>query len=474
MPKVNDLCIVQATSLDQLGTGIGFCIESLDSQTVTTPRSEIHTSGLLPGEEAIVRIEHQSTHTGQLFGTIQKRLTTAPERVTPTCVAYGSCGSCTLQHIDYQEQLRLKKQWLAQIFSEANLPIKSILKNCIPAPMQGLYGRRQVKYVAHTVSNRVILGSYRPRSHEVIDMQGCRLIRPLLHEIAKTVALIATQAKVSTYSEVTKAGSLRYVLMRESALGEVQITFVFAEPYDENLWIQFSKKIRDQHPQLVSVVSYQNREIGNAIFSKDGPESLLFGSPYLWEPIGSLSVRLSARSFVQANHTVASQLYNTVAQELAPRPRERLLDLYCGVGGIAWTAWQKENGISFWGIEENPFAIQDAEATVAKNQISSEVAQFFCLDAEQLGAVFSSKTAKKQPVSLVSLNPPRKGASPQVLAQVIACQPRSIAYVSCNPHTLVRDLRSFANQGYQLGLVMPFDLHPHTPHIETVAILHRK
>ena len=85
----------------------------------------------------------------------------------------------------------------------------------------------------------------------------------------------------------------------------------------------------------------------------------------------------------------------------------------------------------------------------------------------------STHALQQRKISLVALNPPRKGASPQVIDLILALAPRRIAYVSCNPETLARDLSQFVNQKYQIKKVMPFDLHPHTNHIETVVILER-
>ena len=75
---------------------------------------------------------------------------------------------------------------------------------------------------------------------------------------------------------------------------------------------------------------------------------------------------------------------------------------------------------------------------------------------------------------LVVLNPPRKGCAPAVLAEVVRLAPRAIAYLSCDPDTLARDLAALAARGYRAHAVTPFDMLPHTPHVEALVLLHKR
>ncbi len=463
---------VQVESLHSDGTGVCY----LPPKQGGLHPQKVYVHGLLPSEQALIQVEHQSPHTGDLFATTLERLNTAKERVAPVCAGYGMCGGCVLQHLQYEAQLSLKTSWVKQEFEKAGIQVESILQDCVPAPFKGLYGRRQMKLVATYQGGRLVLGSYQPRSHQVLDMQGCKLVDPELSLLASTTASLLEKAGISTYHESTRKGDLRYVILRASGAGSLQLLFVFAHLPSKQDLMPVVEHLAKRHPQLTSVVYHKNEEPGNALFSRGSPTEVLLGKPYLWEPIGSIKARISATSFVQANYQVAIQMYQCIVNALCPRPGDVLLDLYCGVGGIGFSAFQKEPTLTWMGIEENPSAVEDAKASLHKNQIDPKSAQFLCGDVEKIERFLlqdlqNDPYQKKTSISLVTLNPPRKGTSPSVVRTLTQLSPRTIVYMSCNPTTLVRDLALFQENAYQLTQVVPFDLHPHTTHTEVVAVL---
>lgn len=452
-------------ALDSKGCGIG--IPPSDTHT----KSFVHVPGLLPNEEGVVKIEHISSHTHEGFARLLTRTKTSPHRTTPSCKAYGHCGGCTLQHLDYEQQLVWKRTWLAQALLAENVQPQKQIDLCVGAPRKGLYGRRHAKFVASIQQDRLVLGSYEPNSHNVVDMQGCTLIRPILQEIASHIIQLASPLPFSVYEETTQRGWLRYVILRETAEHQVQLTWVVSTNQSTEVLAKISRQLKEKIPCVASVVVHVNPQPGNAIFSPHGQDQVLLGEPYLWESINGTRLRLSARSFVQANHTIASTLYAHVVSALGPTPDDHLLDLYCGVGGIGLTALHAMPSLQLTGIEENPFAIADANATLAAQNLPSPQAAFHCLDAAHFHQALQHR---QPPVSLVCLNPPRKGCTPALLQQLTYLHPRTLVYISCNPTTLARDLAVFTKNGYALTEVTPYDLHPHTPHVEALAVLHQK
>ncbi|HVV50664.1 MAG TPA: methyltransferase domain-containing protein, partial [Polyangia bacterium] len=167
-------------------------------------------------------------------------------------------------------------------------------------------------------------------------------------------------------------------------------------------------------------------------------------------------------AFFQANRGVAALAYAAIARALALRPGERLVDAYSGVGGIA-LALAPEAG-EVVGIETHAGAVASAAAAAARNGITN--ARFLAGDAAAALAVLDRADA-------VVLNPPRKGCAPAVLDEIVRLAPRAVAYLSCDPDTLARDLAALAARGYRLDAVTPFDMLPHTPHAEALALLSR-
>jgi 23S rRNA (uracil1939-C5)-methyltransferase len=178
-----------------------------------------------------------------------------------------------------------------------------------------------------------------------------------------------------------------------------------------------------------------------------------------------VALRLSASAFFQANRAVAALAYAAIARALAVRAGERVVDAYAGVGGIALTLAPAAAEVI--GIESHAGAVADATASAALNGAAN--ARFVAADAAAGLAAHVGERA-----DVIVLNPPRKGCEPAVLAEVARLGPRAIAYLSCAPDTLARDLAVLATRGYALREVTPYDMLPHTPHIEALAILDRQ
>ena len=171
---------------------------------------------------------------------------------------------------------------------------------------------------------------------------------------------------------------------------------------------------------------------------------------------------LAPGAFFQANREVAALAYTAIADALAIQPSERVVDAYCGVGGIALALAGRAAEVI--GIESHAGAVAGATASAALNGVTN--ARFVAGDAAQaLGQIDRA--------DVVVLNPPRKGCPPELLAGVARLAPRTIAYLSCDPETLARDLALLATSGYRTRVVTPFDMLPHTPHVEALAIIDR-
>lgn len=209
---------VRAASLDEKGAGVGLC--HLGGRQV-----QVHVAGLLPGEEAEVRLLHRSPHRPEAWAALRRRANAAPERVVPICPAFGRCGGCVLQHLAYPAQLRWKAARLAEALTAAGATPGKVV--CVPSPQQGLGQRGRAKLVAAMQQGRLVLGAYAPRSHQVVDLTGCRVVTPLLRGLTCSVARAAVH--LSAFDERAGAGQLRYVLLRDTADGQAQVSLVFAE-----------------------------------------------------------------------------------------------------------------------------------------------------------------------------------------------------------------------------------------------------
>jgi 23S rRNA (uracil1939-C5)-methyltransferase len=421
----------------------------------------VHVAGALPDERVTAVVEHLSPHARAAWARLETMEVPSPARRPPACRAFGACGGCVLQHLAYGAQLAWKRARVARALAAIDVAVAP----CVASPRPLGYRNRSKLVVAHN-GGRLVLGAYAPRSHDVVDTAGCRIAEPPLDDTATALAALLDHAGVAAYDERTLLGDLRHVVLRASHDGRVLATWVTTRPLPSGPAL--ASAFRAARPEVVGVVEHVNRGRGNAIFVAAGNDDrLLAGQATIEDRVDvggrGVRLRLSGGAFFQANRDVAALAYAAIADALAVRPGEHVVDAYCGIGGIA-IALAGGGATEVVGIEEHPGAVADAAASAALNDIDN--ARFVAGDvARELAALDRA--------DVVVLNPPRKGCALEVLAEVVRLAPRAIAYLSCDPHTLARDLARLTTRGYRTIRVTPFDMLPHTPHVEALAILGR-
>ena len=323
--------------------------------------------------------------------------------------------------------------------------------------------RNQAKLVARRAGRGLLLGVYRPGTHQVVDIRHCPVHHPLITPVIDAVARVVEHFNIPTYDERTHAGTLRHVVVRVSTWAKTaQVILVTRErllPHTRDV-VRALLRIRG----VRSVVQNINAEPGNVIF---GPQYVpLTRETALVERVDFLKLKTHAGAFLQANISVARKLYLQALQWAAPQADDMCIDLYCGVGALTFYLATAAKLVA--GIEESPIAIADAKENVRLNGFHN--VRFHCgRVSETLPAI-----AQRLPrLDVVTLNPPRKGADAATRAAIVAAAPRRIVYISCDPTTLARDLQWFAAHGYRTEHVQPFDLLPQTEHVECVAALVR-
>src|SRR6185436_7762697 len=228
-------CEVVAASLDEAGHGVGREAgepapahapgEPAGEDARAASALEIHVADLLPGERAEVAIDHASPHRPAAWGHVVRRLGPAsPDRVPPACPAFGRCGGCVWQHLAYPAQLAAKHARVAAAL--ADLPAAPAIAPVVPSPAILGY-RNKGKYVAGRAGEQLVLGAYAPRSHRVIDTLGCRVVAPIIDEIATWLRGAAEAAALVAYDEARREGELRYAIVRESE-GDALVALVVA------------------------------------------------------------------------------------------------------------------------------------------------------------------------------------------------------------------------------------------------------
>ena len=222
--------------------------------------------------------------------------------------------------------------------------------------------------------------------------------------------------------------------------------------------------LRKAVPQLVGLVLNVNTQATNVILGEE--YHTLWGCDSLEEQLCGMSFTLSVPSFFQVNLAQTERLYSLAVEFAGLTGKETVLDLYCGIGTISLCMARRAGRVI--GAEIVPQAIEDARENARRNGIRNVT--FFCGDAGEVARKMTEKMIRPQ---VICVDPPRKGLSPQVPVTLAALSPDRIVYVSCDSGTLARDIRRFADLGYQAVRAQAVDLFPRTAHVETVVLLSR-
>ena len=391
-------------------------------------------------------------------GQIVKIKTPSSERAKPECPYFGKCGGCDFQHMSYTEELSAKRQRVQDAITRIggiDIQVEEILGAKDP-----MHYRNKSQY---PVGPDGAIGFFQARTHKVVPIDRCLIQSEISDRTAKAVGEWMKRYKIPAYDERTHKGLIRHVYVRVNKKGESLCCLVVngrQVPREPELAAYITAAV----PKTVGVVLNTNTLRGNVILGDK--YRTLWGQDFLMDTLCGLTFKLSVPSFYQVNRAQAEVLYGKALEFAALTGEETVLDLYCGTGTITLClAKQAKKAI---GAEIVPPAIEDAWENARRNGI--ENAEFFCGDASDIAAKLEKEGLKPD---VITVDPPRKGLAPEVIASVAAMGPKRVAYVSCDPATLGRDLKIFRELGYETTRAVAVDMFPGTRHVESVALLTR-
>jgi 23S rRNA (uracil1939-C5)-methyltransferase len=457
--RAGDRVALACADLDDDGAGVG-----------EVAGAALHVSGALPAEQVEAIVSHVSPHAQirqEGWARLERIIAPSDDRRAPVCPGFGRCGGCAIQHLAYERQLEWKRARIVRAFA-AHAALRDLAVAAAVASPRLLGYRNNAKLVAARPGpgRPTVLGAYAPRTHDVVDLLGCRMVEPAIDAVATELRGLLDQLAVEVYDEAKLTGRLRYVVLRSNQAGQVLCTLIVARPLPNGR--ELADRLRGARPEVVGVVEHENRTRGNAIFAgaDPGPDRTLAGEATLVDVLSvggqTIQLRLTPGAFFQSNREVAGLAYGALAKALALGAGERVVDAYSGVGGIGLAL--ARGGAEVIGIEAHAGAVQNAAEAAARNGLPT--ARFVAGDA-------GTGLATLDRADAIVVNPPRRGCAPDVLDQIARLAPRAVGYLSCDPDTLARDLAVLATRGYRPAAVTPYDMLPHTPHVEALAILTR-
>jgi len=426
-------------------------------------------------------------------------LSFSTERDIPFCNHFGICGGCKWQQLPYKLQLKFKQKQIYDALTRigkielsefiADEPIISPETEKTAYEKDGFYpirGSHKTKFYRNklefTFSNKRwmtyeevasgatfdtmnALGFHIPGMFDkVLDIEKCWLQNDISNSIRLSVKAFCLEHDYSFYNLRNHEGLMRNLVIRTASTGEIMLIVVFAREEKENreALLQY---IAYKHPQISSLIYIINEKANDS--TEDLEVHVFKGPDHIFEKMEDLRFKIGPKSFYQTNSEQAYELYKVVRTFAALQGDELVFDLYTGTGTIALFLARFCKKVI--GIEYVLEAIEDAKENAHLNNVNNTL--FFAGDMKDVLNKDFIETYGHPDVLIT--DPPRAGMHPNVVETILLAAPQRIVYVSCNPATQARDIE-LLDPDYEVKKIQPFDLFPHTQHVENVVLLEKR
>ncbi|HMK66303.1 MAG TPA: class I SAM-dependent RNA methyltransferase [Thermodesulfobacteriota bacterium] len=416
----------------------------------------VFVSQALPGET--VEIEIIQSKKDYSLGKLLHILDPSPDRIAPPCPVYQECGGCQLQHLGYQNQVIEKERLFKKALVHA-LPGEDIqVYPSLPSPKP--YGYRHRLFLKSGWSaKKTIVGFYKPKSHQVVNVEGCLLankaINHLLNPIKEQIRLTnnpqwTPEIELQIFENPHRGGVIFSSPVRinrgekkmiTANLGSLGLDYVLFKTKDQLLcWDDTPFAPGEEAPEflLPAAISGLPRDIRLTVF------------PDVFTQVN-----------LEANLLLISRLFELDLFH----DEDRILDAYCGLGNFSLPLCLKAKEVL--GLESLPGAVANARWNQSKNKILN----CFFIQAK-VDAALKQPKFPPNPVSLAVLDPPRTGVK-DIIPLLDLKGLKGLLYISCNPSTLFRDLILLKDRGWRVEWSQPVDFFPQTYHLESVTFLKR-
>ncbi len=375
------------------------------------------------------------------------------------CSVAKKCNSCQLSNLSYEEQLRYKENKCKRLLGGL-CRVEAIT----PSPKSSGY-RNKAQFVFRKNGKAgIVSGVYQSATRTVLPTPRCALCTGRANETAAVLCRLFHSFKVAPYDPYVGRGWLKSVLIREAeATGEMMLVINGATPVFPAKRT-FATALQKACPGVTTAVIAENRSADKLFTGK--PVETLFGEGHITDILCGRRFLISPTSFYQINRDQTEQLYRKAVGLMNLDGSETVLDAYCGTGTIGIVAADKAKEVL--AVELNPAAIRDARKNARMNHIGNIT--FAAADSRDYAKALAQDG---KTVDAAFIDPPRAGCTASFLKALARLSPERIVYISCNPETQARDIRQLGRLGYRAETCHPFDMFPHTNHVETVVLMSR-
>ncbi len=419
----------------------------------------------------VVKAELTKLKKNYAFGRLTEIIEPSAHRIEPSCGYSKECGGCSLQTMNYEAQLKLKKKMV-----EDKLIRIGGIQNPTVHDTIGMKKPWRYRNKAQFPVGESAVGFYQAKSHQVVNCETCQIQSKPAEKLADVLREYIKTDHITAYDKKTGKGLIRHLIVKTAfQTGEVMAILVIngkGLPNGEKLVYRMDDAINALPPDSETGVEFTLESVVLNINKKKTSEIMgencvtLAGKPTILEQAGRLSFEISPMSFYQVNPRQMVKLYDKALEYAGLIGDETVLDLYCGVGTIG--LYCASNAKKVIGIESVKSAVIDANRNAVINGIVN--VEYICGKVEEeLPKILEQGTK----ADVVILDPPRSGCDPMLLDAIAKAEPERIVYVSCDPATQARDVKILGEKGYGFVEAQPVDMFPWTRHVEVINLLQK-
>ena len=432
------------TDISDMGQGIG----RIDGIVV-------FVDGALLGD--LVRAEVTERKKNFMKANVVEILEPSENRVDPQCPYSADCGGCAYMELSYERELQIKEQHIKdkieRIAGITSYECEPIIGMSAPA-----FYRNKTEFA---ISKDGKIGFNRLNTNEVVDIPECHISSP----VSNTILKFLRSREQSELKEIRKAtirtsfSTGEIMVIFETKVSDVDRFIPLIEGMDNavNVLVESMADDEMEVPSLESVYIFDKTK-------KKNPYTLIAGKRTIDDEMMGLKFEISPASFYQTNPVQTQKLFGKVSDYVAASGNEKLFDLYCGVGSIGLMLAGAVSEV--WGVESVKDAVLDANRNAVINGIVN--ARYLAGKAEEM-----MDQLKIDDKSIILIDPPRAGCKQGVLSAIGGSPAKKIVYVSCDPGTLARDIKTLNSYGFKIDKVTPVDMFPRTVHVECVVLMSR-
>ncbi|MBQ4578277.1 MAG: 23S rRNA (uracil(1939)-C(5))-methyltransferase RlmD [Clostridia bacterium] len=370
------------------------------------------------------------------------------------CSYFPKCGGCVCRNTPYPRQLEQKTAYIQKLLSPFGVKVSP----CVGSAEDAC---RNKVHLAFTVAGGAVrAGFFDSRTHRVVPVAKCPMHGEWYEKLVTAAETWAAECRVRPYEPRTGKGSLRFLAARYLN-GRLMVTVVSQLPKLPGLDRLHALLEAAFGPTVLWLNVNDRRD--SAVFSRNFRH--IAGPRKLRGSMLDVAFELSPDAFFQVNTQMAEKMYSRIlqlAKEIAP---QGVVDAYSGIG-ITSLLFARA-GMQVTSVEQVPSAVEDAKAMAKYNKLDGKV-RALCGDCAKVLPRLNTKGD-----ALFFVDPPRRGLGESVCRTVLQFAPRYVLYLSCGPEALAEDIRRLQRGGYKLKLAEPYDLFPHTEHVETICLLER-